>query len=133
MSRAMILYSETKIVAVVDDDAFVLASMGKLIRSLGYGVELFPGGASLLEQDLQRFACVVSDLQMPEMSGLALQDKLKGVAPMLPVLILTAFPDEWARSHALAAGAFGFFEKPCDLDELVAKLEEAVARPSLNG
>jgi len=122
-----------KTVAIVDDDRLVRLSMGNLIRALGYSVELFASGPLVLAGDLDRFSCVISDMQMPEMTGLMLQAALLERAPALPVIFLTAFPDESARSCALASGAQAFFEKPCDLDELVTTLEEIVGPPSPRG
>lgn len=116
-------------VAVVDDDRLMRESLGTLIRSLGYEVRLFDGGLALLAEDLAVFGCVISDMQMPIMSGLMLQDEIRERAPDLPIVFLTAFPDDWARSRALAAGARAFFEKPCDLEGLV-EVVEAVVGPA---
>jgi FixJ family two-component response regulator len=103
--------------------------MGNLLQAVGYRVELFPGGPPFLSADPARFSCVISDMQMPEMSGLALQERLREVAPALPIIFLTAFSDAWARSRALAGGACAFFEKPCDLDALIDRLEAVIGPP----
>jgi len=113
-------------IAVVDDDTLVRASLGGLIRSLGLRVSLFASGPALLKQDLARFDCVITDVQMPAMSGLALQEALNARAPGLAVVILTAFSDSDLRTRAMAAGARAVLEKPCNPEELMTLLESIV-------
>ncbi|MDJ0388738.1 response regulator [Roseomonas sp. E05] len=107
----------------MDDDERVRVSLGGLIRSAGLQVSLFASGRALLRRNLSWFACVVTDVQMPGMSGLELQAVLNGRAPGLPLVIMTAFPDSNVRSQAMAAGARAVLEKPCDPEELMVLLE----------
>jgi FixJ family two-component response regulator len=110
-------------VAVVDDDENVRVAMGNLMRAIGLSVELFDGAISFLREDMDRFSCVLSDMQMPGMSGLDLQRELARRAPDLPIVFITGYPEEGVREAAFAGGAKGFFEKPCDIEELVAVVE----------
>lgn len=110
-------------IAVVDDDENVRLAMGNLMRAIGLSAELFESASSFLQQDLARFSCVLSDMQMPGMSGLDLQRELARRKPELPILFITGYPEEATRNAAFAGGAKGFFEKPCDIEKLVAVVE----------
>lgn len=112
-------------VAVVDDDENVRVGMGNLMNAIGFDVELFESAAALLAGDLGRFSCILSDMQMPGMSGLDLQRELSRRVPTLPIIFITGYPDQRVREVALAGGALGFFEKPCDIEELVSAIELA--------
>jgi FixJ family two-component response regulator len=129
MSISLPAAQATATVAVVDDDENVRLGMGNLIRAIGFAPELFDGGPAFLKQDIARFACVLSDMQMPGMSGLELQRELAVRAPDLPIVFITGYPDEAIKEAAFAAGAKGFFEKPCDIDELIAVIE-GIAGPA---
>ena len=118
-------------VAIVDDDALVRNGIGSLLRSAEYEAVVFESAGKFLASDPNAFACVISDIQMPEMDGLALQRELKVQAPDLPVIFLTAFPDDGARKKAIDKGAIGFLEKPCDPNELIDILGRAVQEKTI--
>ena len=113
-------------VAIVDDDALVRNGIGSLLRSAEYEAVVFESAEKFLASDPKAFACVISDIQMPEIDGLALQRELKVEVPDLPIIFLTAFPDDAARKKAIDEGAVGFLEKPCDPNELIDILGRAV-------
>jgi FixJ family two-component response regulator len=71
--------------------------------------------------------CVISDVQMPGIDGIELQDKLIAQGHRLPIIFVTAFPEMKARAHALAAGAICFLAKPFSDEELIACLNQALA------
>jgi FixJ family two-component response regulator len=72
-------------------------------------------------------ACLITDVQMPGLSGLELQDHLIADGRALPVIFMTALAEEAVRVRALQAGAVGFFRKPCDEDELAVCLDRTVS------
>lgn len=116
------------LIAIVDDDEPVRISLLGLIRSLGYVASSFPSAQAFLDSaERDRAACVVTDLQMPGMSGLDLQKRLivDGRGP--PVIIITAFPEERLKAEAVAGGAFGFLNKPFQSQDLARCLLAAVA------
>ena len=115
-------------VIVVDDDEMVRKGMSSLLRSLGYRVELYDGGEALLASFSGEAICIVSDIQMPGMSGLELQSRLVASWPGIPIIFMTAFPDERVRARAMAAGAVAFLEKPCDVDHLTALIARTAGR-----
>lgn len=114
-------------IAIVDDDQAVRVGLGNLMRSIDVANELFPTADAFLNSDLDRFALVLSDIQMPGMSGLDLLARLRELRPDIPVVLMTAFPDERVRERAEMAGAVRLFIKPCDPDELIELIETLIA------
>jgi len=106
---------KTPKIVVVDDDDFVRSSMESLVRSLGLRVATFCSAeAFLASSSLDDTDCLITDLQMPGISGLELQQRLLAEGRRTPIIIITAFPEERSRRKAELAGAAGFFAKPCD-------------------
>jgi len=115
-------------VTIVDDDAGVRDSLSLLLGLHGYAVRAYASGEALLEavRDDWR-GCLLIDLRMPGMDGLALQAALAQRGIALPVIILTAHGDAANARAALKAGAFDFLEKPVD-DTLLIEMIEAATR-----
>jgi FixJ family two-component response regulator len=102
----------------------VRSSLASLVRSLGLSARTFASADEYLQtSDSEPFGCVISDVQMPGLSGLQLQQILvdRGAAP--PVIMMTAFPSERVRDQVMDRGAVCFLEKPVDGDTLVGCLE----------
>ncbi len=116
--------AETVVIAIVDDDALIRASLAGLLRSFGFKTETFASADDLLANDPDRFACVVSDLQMPGTSGLELRRVLLARPRKVPVIIVTAFPE---RATDQPAGA-PVLAKPIDTARLMACIEDVVGR-----
>jgi FixJ family two-component response regulator len=103
------------IISIVDDDESVRAAMSSLVRSLGYeAFEFASAEAFLASPRRQDTACLITDVHMPGMSGLDLQDVLLAREQVVPIIFITAFPADSLRKRAEAAGAAGFFSKPVD-------------------
>ena len=115
-------------VAIIDDEECVRTALGSLLRSADVTSELFDCGASFLEQDVTRFALVLSDIQMPGISGIELLERVHALAPALPVALMTAFPDAEWRQRAEEKGAYRFLVKPLDADAVVDMVERALAQ-----
>lgn len=114
-------------VAIVDDDDSVRTAVGSLVRSLGFDALAFASAESFLASGrLDEVDCLISDVQMPGMSGPQLQDHLASRRGDLPVILITAFPEERLRRQAEAAGACGFLAKPFDGQAMVRCLEAAL-------
>jgi FixJ family two-component response regulator len=121
--------STAPIISIVDDDESVRAAMSSLVRSLGYQSCVFCSAEEFLTSpQLNDTSCVVADVQMPGMSGMELQDALAVRRPHIPVIFITAFPEERIRKRAEAAGAVAFFSKPVDGHALIECLDAALRR-----
>lgn len=111
-------------IAVVDDDVSIRTGVERLLRSAGYGVRLYDSAESFLDTGTTPApAAVLSDVHMPGMSGLDLQQKLRREHPGWEVLLMTAYPELVERERALAQGARCLLSKPFDADELLAHLD----------
>jgi len=111
---------------IVDDDADVRDSLEALLESAGYEVRAFSSAKKVLAAgDLDRAACLVADIRMPDMDGLALQEQLRERKPDLPVIIMTGHGDVPLAVRAMKAGAIDFIEKPFDDDLLLASVLRA--------
>jgi FixJ family two-component response regulator len=103
--------------------------MSSLVRSLGFAAHAFPSAEEFLASPLaDDTSCLVADIQMPGMSGLELQDELATRDRRMPIIFITAFPEEHIRKRAEAAGAVGFFSKPVDGHALIQCLDAALKR-----
>ena len=118
-----------KVISIVDDDESFRRAMTDLIRSLGYSVASFASGEEFLQSDRVRdTACLITDVQMPGISGLDLQGALLASGSRVPIIFVAADPGSKARGHALASGALAFFTKPFREEELIALLDQALPR-----
>jgi two-component system response regulator FixJ len=101
------------VVAVVDDDIGVRKAVGRLLRSAGFDAVTFASAQEFLGDRRQKdVACVILDLKMPDMDGLALQARLAALDPLVPTVFITAHADSASEAQALAAGAQAFLRKP---------------------
>ena len=115
---------QARTIAVVDDDKRVLESLINLLASCGYKAEGYCSAEEFLESDgLQKSSCVITDVEMRQMSGLGLLHHINNTASSLPVVIITGKPSEKSESFYLERGAVGFFRKPVDGDALVDLLK----------
>jgi FixJ family two-component response regulator len=103
------------LIALVDDDDGVRQGIGALLRSLGYRVAAFATAEAFLKSEqLLDTSCLITDVQMPGMSGIELRALLKSKGHGIPVIVITAFPDERLRKRAMQLGAVSFLTKPFD-------------------
>jgi FixJ family two-component response regulator len=107
------------LISVVEDDQPFRESMRKLMTTLGYTVEAFPSAADFLASPLlTATACLVTDVQMPGMTGLELHRHLVDAGYVIPTILVTAYPDEVVRSRAFKDGVVCYLDKPVDDDHL---------------
>lgn len=120
------MYQST-LVAIVDDDLGVRGSVDSLVRSAGMkGVEFASAEELLMWPAQGDLACIVTDLHMPGMSGIDLQQEMIARGWRQPLIVMTAFPTEEARAQMLAAGARAFLTKPIDPDALLDAIDAAM-------
>jgi len=117
-------------IAVIDDDLRVLESLINLLASYGYQAEGYCSAEQFLESDgPQKSSCVVTDVEMRQMSGLALLHHINNTETRLPVVIITGKPSENSESFYLDKGAVGFFRKPVDGDALADLIKRVCKNP----
>ena len=114
-------------ISIVDDDAWARSGLVDLILSLGYEVRAFESAEQFIQSNsISDTACLITDLNMPGLSGLDLQSHLRRQGHRTPVVFVTAYPNEKHRAQALADGAVGFLTKPFDETSLIACLTNAI-------
>jgi FixJ family two-component response regulator len=102
-----------QIVVIIDDDDFVRGSLQGLLDAAGYEARTFASAEDFLNSELlQKTACLITDIRMPGMSGLELQQALKAKASRIPIIFVTAHGNAVMRLEALRAGAVEFLSKP---------------------
>jgi FixJ family two-component response regulator len=107
---------ELPVISIVDDDEMYRSAMENLVASLGFSARTFASAEAFLQSSsVGETRCLILDVQMPKMSGLELQEHLSRHGIDLPVIFITAFPDEAAKARALDAGAICFLHKSSDL------------------
>jgi two-component system, LuxR family, response regulator FixJ len=124
--------SEQSTVYVVDDDADVRDSLRILLEASDFHVETFDSAITFLACKHAAQACLVTDVRMPGMDGLALQEELSRREQKLPVIIMTGHGDIPLAVRAMRAGAIDFLEKPFDEDALIASVKRALEARSLS-
>ncbi|MGB5562288.1 MAG: response regulator [Sedimenticolaceae bacterium] len=116
-------------VFIVDDDASFLKGIERLLRSSGYATECFGSASEFLARRTHGAAgCVLADLRMPGMDGMALQATLAQSADPLPVVFLTGHGDIPTGVEAMRRGAEDFLVKTAPKELLLAAIERALAR-----
>lgn len=116
-----------KAVAVVDDDEAVLDATSSFLEALGYDTLAFSSGEAFLASGLEGdVSCLLSDINMPGVSGLDLQDRVRRVRPALPIILMTALTDDTTRRRAFAGGARDLLRKPLAADDLIRCLEDTI-------
>jgi FixJ family two-component response regulator len=118
----------TQTIYVVDDDEAMRDSLTWLLEGEGYQVTCFDSAESFLNgrSDEMR-GCIILDVRMPEMSGLELHEKLDTLGSKLPIIFVTGHGDVPMAVAALQRGACDFIEKPFHNEELLSRIERALA------
>ena len=113
-------------IMVVDDEVRFLASTKKLLEKKSYTVETAASGAEALDKLIvARPHVVILDVKMPTMDGIETLTEIKARFPLVEVIMLTGHGTVESAVTGLKSGAFDYLIKPIDLDDLVAKAEEA--------
>src|SRR5438046_2027403 len=117
------------LVFVVDDDASIRDSLRRLITSVGFKVEVFPGARAFLgARRVDAPGCLVLDVRLPGLSGFDLQRELATTDGELPIIFLTGHGDIPMSVRAMKAGAIEFLTKPFREQELLDAIRQAIDR-----
>ncbi len=118
------------VIAVVDDDRSVLASLEMLLVSAEYEVRSFSSATALLESgSLREIDCLISDVGMPVMDGFELARTVQVARPEVPVILITGRPDLLNRSPRDVPGQYRLFKKPFNGPELLTAVGDALGAP----
>jgi FixJ family two-component response regulator len=119
--------STLPVISVIDDDESIRVATTNLVRSLGFQVHAFASAEDFLLSDcLSGTSCLITDVHMPGLNGVELQSILKARDHHIPIIFITAFPEERIRSLALRSGAVGFISKPFDAQALIKSIDVAL-------
>jgi len=115
------------LICIVDDDAVVRDATADLLNSLGYTALGFVSAEQFLDSDhIRSTGCLITDQQLPGLSGTELQAQLQADGYRTPVIFITGFPEPQIRKKALDAGAVAFLAKPFEQADLMRSVEAAL-------
>ncbi len=118
-----------EIVFVVEDDVAVRKSLARLLRAAGLAVETSASAAEFLDRGgYQGVGCIVLDVRMPDLDGMALQAELAARQVDLPIVFLTGHGDIPMSVRAMKGGAVDFLTKPVDEEVLLCAVRQALVR-----
>jgi FixJ family two-component response regulator len=122
------------VIVIVDDDPSVCEGLLDLFASMGVAAKTFHRASELLDSPfLGSASCLITDVQMPEMSGFELYDRLISRNIHIPTILLTAFPKEADRARALRKGVRCYLSKPCSEAELLSCIRSVLPGGSNTG
>ena len=119
----------SQVVHVIDDDVAVRQSLAFLLSTEGFAVRVYDSAIAFLKELPQaQMGCVVTDIRMPDMSGLDLQRHLRETKSGFPVIVITGHGDVPLAVEAMKAGAVDFIEKPFEDEVLLSAIRVALSR-----
>ena len=119
--------TRTSLISIVDDDMAVLEATSSLLESHGYLTAAFGSAQEFLQSpQLGDTMCLVTDVRMPGVSGIDLQERLIGAGHRIPTIVMTAHGDKHVREAALRWGALAFLTKPVNAERLLSCLQGAL-------
>jgi FixJ family two-component response regulator len=122
------------IVSIVDDDISMRDAVKTLVKSFGLEANTFACAEAFLQSgQVEETSCLITDWQMPGMSGVELQELLTARGHSTPIIFMTAFPEQRIRTRVLRAGAVAFLPKPFSEECLIDCLEMALRNAGLDG
>ena len=114
-------------VYLIDDDQVITFLLVDLVESVGLPYAVFNDAPSFLKQDLSSLAgCIVTDVRMPGMSGLELQDELRHQGIDLPIIFLSRYAEVASVVRAMRGGALDFFQKPFSTQRLLDRIQDGL-------
>ena len=113
----------TPVISIVDDDESVRTALKSLIDSVGFRAEVFCSGEEFLKSPVvSQTDCLITDVRMPGMTGLELQERLNAAGAAVPIVFISAHEDKEARARGLRAGAIDFLQKPFSEESLLGAI-----------
>jgi len=122
-----VIVPTSPVISLVDDDASIRAATTGFLAAHGYAVQAFASALEFLRSpDAADTACLITDLQMPGMTGIELQDAMIAQGRRTPIVFISALPEDGIRRRALRSGAIGFLTKPFNGSALIECLNSAL-------
>ena len=114
-------------VYLIDDDPVITFLLTDLVESVNLPHAVFENATSFLAQDLSTLAgCIVTDVRMPGMSGLELQDELRHGEIDLPIIFISSYPEVPSVVRAMRGGALDFFQKPFSTQRVLDRIQDGM-------
>jgi FixJ family two-component response regulator len=115
------------LISVVDDDESMREAIRGLMKSLGYAAVAFASAEEFLSScQIPRTSCLITDVQMPGITGLELHHRLLAAGKIIPTILITAYPDDSARERALGDGVVSYLSKPFDENDLLTCIRSSL-------
>lgn len=115
------------LISIIDDDERFREAVTSLVKSRGFAVKAFASAIDFWESPvLGSTSCLITDINMPGMTGIELHSRLVQAGYAIPTILLTAYPDESIRTHMLEAGCLGYLSKPFDDEVLIEYIGSAL-------
>ena len=114
-------------ISIIDDNDSVRESLQRLMRSVGFAVNVFASAEEFLDSDrLRNTDCLILDVRLPGMDGLDLQRHLATSHSEIPIIFITSYDDDEVRARALNTGAVNYFLKPFNDEDLLNAIDAAL-------
>ena len=114
-------------VYLIDDDPVISYLLVALVESINLPYVVFNDAAAFLDQDFSVLSgCIVTDVRMPGMSGLELQDRLRQAEIDLPIIFISSYPEVASVVRAMRGGALDFFQKPFSTQQLLDRIQDGL-------
>ena len=119
----------TPLISIVDDDESVRQALKSLIDSVGFRGEAFGSAEEFLNSaHVLQTDCLITDVRMPGMTGLELQQQLSAAGSTIPIVFISAHDDNDVRIRSLRAGAIAFLQKPFSEDSLLRAISAGLEK-----
>jgi FixJ family two-component response regulator len=119
------------LIYIIDDDASIRRALGRVMTTAGFKIRSFATGEEFIDSgEFDPGGCVVTDAQLPGMSGLDVKHWINATHSGLPFIFLSAQDDEETRQSARDAGAVAYFRKPVDTDALLDSIRWVIRPPA---
>src|SRR6266536_2727536 len=115
------------LISIVDDDKAVRDALQRLLQAYGFATAGFASAEQFLNRaEARSVACLILDVRMPGMTGLALHDYLIGTGCRIPTILITACPTSGERRRAIASGVASYLAKPVSEQVLLDTIREVL-------
>jgi FixJ family two-component response regulator len=117
------------LISIVDDDSVMRGAVESLVMAHGFQARTFESAEAFLQSEqLTETSYLICDVQMPNISGVELQQRLADHGLRIPMILITAYPDDAVHRRVLSAGAVCYLQKPLDQQSLMQCIGDALQR-----